>query len=138
MKLLCLILGLALAACGAPKDPHATLQTVQGGQLRAGLVAAEANLADDRAKLRALAAELEAELVLQTGDAHALMQKLEKGELDVVASLPKDTPFKKAGFTHPAGPEPAPDAKPPVWAVRAGENAWLLRVNTFLMESGQP
>ncbi|WP_022698672.1 hypothetical protein [Euryhalocaulis caribicus] len=135
MRILLLVLGLGLAACGAPRDPHSTLKAVEGGQLRAGLVAGVAGLADDRAKLQALASEMDAELVTQTGDAHALMRKLERGELDIVASLPKNTPFMKAGFSHPAGPRAAPDAKPPVWAVRAGENAWLLRVNIFLMQT---
>lgn len=125
-----------LAACGLPRDPHGTLTRVEGGQLRAGLVAGEPNLDSDRARLTTLAASLNATLEPQTGDPHDLMMKLERGDLDIIASLPKDTPFKQAGFTHPAAPKSAGDETPPVWAVRAGENAFLFRVNQFLMEEG--
>lgn len=134
--LLLLLPALLLSACGLPKDPGNTLQTVQGGTLRAGLIEGQPSIDANRAQLERFAGELQAELVIERGAAHELMHKLEKGELDIVASLPKNTPFKHAGYTHPVGPKPREDAKPPVWAIRKGENAFLLRINQFLMPEG--
>lgn len=134
--LLLLLPALFLGACGLPKDPRNTLQTVQGGTLRAGLIEGQPNIEADRALLQHFADELQAELIIERGGAHALMHKLGNGELNIVASLPKNTPFKHAGYTHPVGPKPHEDAKPPVWAIRKGENAFLLRINQFLMPEG--
>ncbi len=136
MRWLILLVAATLTACGLPKDPNDTLQTVQGGELRAGLIAGQPGAARDRALLQDFADSLGAELAIEEGDAHGLMKKLAEGELNLVTSLPKNTPFKHAGFTHPAGPKPADQAKPPVWAVPPGENAFLLTVNRFLMTGG--
>lgn len=134
--LLLLVVTTALTACGLPKDPNGTLQTVQGGELRAGLVAGQPYAEADRARLQRLADSLGATLSVREADAHFLMKELKEGRLHLVASVPRNTPFKHAGFTHPAGPKPPDQAKPPVWAVPPGENAFLLAVNSFLMDEG--
>lgn len=128
---------LVLAGCDLPKDPDGTLDRVREGTLRAGLIAGEPYQEQDWNRLTRLAARLNARLEIVVGGAHGLVRRLEKGELDLVASLPKDTPFKSPGFTHPVGPPPFEGAMPPVWAVPAGENAWLQELNRFL-EAEEP
>lgn len=127
---------LFLAGCDLPKDPDETLERVRQGTLRAGLVAGERHRDSDRERLARLTARLNAKLDLVEGDAHALVDGLEKGDLDLVVSLPKNTPFRKPGYTHPVAP-PMDGEKPPVWAVPAGENAWLLELNRFI-EADRP
>lgn len=122
----------ALSGCDLPKDPQGTLERVEGGVLRAGLVAGAAESSADRVRLAALAAVLGAELRVQEADVHELMSRLEKGDLDVVASLPKRTPFKNAGYTHSVDKAPMSGNGPPVWAVARGENAWLLALNRIV------
>ncbi len=131
-RLLCILGCAALAACGLPKDPNGTLDHVRGGVLHAGLPAGpEQEFEQARDHLADFAASLNAELDLHTGETHRLVEELERGELDLVGPLPKSTPFKKTGFSNPYGPK---DARR-VWAVRAGENAFLLTVNERLVRS---
>lgn len=126
---LAILLIAPVAACDLPRDPHGTLESVQGGTLRAGLVAAEPDEAKDLARLEAFAASLNAELQVRTGGSHDLVEALENGELDLVASLPKSTPFATVGFSAPFD---GPDEKKRVWAVRPGENGFLLKADRFL------
>ena len=128
--LLCLVL-IGVAACGLPVDPRHTTDTVRGGTLRAGLVGNQAQTEFDTAHLKSLAQTRQAELDVVTGTTDELIELLSKGELDVVASLPKETPYRKQvgltqTFAHPGW------AKPRVWAVRSGENEWLIVLNNHL------
>lgn len=135
MRIVCLLLlaSLVLSGCGLPNDPNGTLQEVEGGTLRAGVIAGEAHAAIAHAKLQRLAESLDASLKVQSGTTHELMEQLEHGELDIVAVLPKKTPY-----THVALSKPVASEKPfRVWALPQGENAWLLRVNAFLANPGR-
>jgi hypothetical protein len=60
-----------------------------------------------------------------------LFEELERGRLHlIVGGIPKSTPFKTAGFSKAAGSLHGSSVdEERVLAVRAGENAFLLRVN---------
>ena len=129
MRAALLLPALLLSACGPPRDPHGTLEQVRGGVLRAGLVDGAG-----AAPVEAFAEGLDAGLQTRAGDAHDLIAALERGELDLVAALPASTPFRKIGRTRPFGEKP--DRR--IWAVRPGENAFLLEANRHLAASPPP
>lgn len=133
-KYLLAVVMIGVAACGLPVDPRHTTDTVRGGTLRAGLVGDQAQMEFDTAQLKSLAQTRQAELHVVKGTTDELIELLSKGELDVVASLPKKTPYRKQvgltqTFAHPGWP------KPRVWAVRSGENEWLIVLNDHLGDS---
>lgn len=129
--LILLTLTIFLSGCGLPRDQRGSLDRIEGETLRAGIISS--SMEDgDRRLLGLLADQLNADLEIQTGESHALLDRLENGELDIVASLPKDTPFQSTGQSRPFG---GPRDAQRVWAVRAGENALLLVVNAHLAEA---
>ncbi|TGY94166.1 hypothetical protein [Marinicauda pacifica] len=132
------LLVFALTACGRglPNDPRGTLERVHGGELRVGLILDEAEVRADRERVEGFAQYLGvAQIRYDTGEVHHLVNKLERGELDMIASFPRKTPFKEAGFTRPFS---GPDGDERVWGVRAGENAFLLAADRYLYQQEKP
>lgn len=104
--------GLLTVACGSlPRDPEGTLQRVQGGHLRVGLVEhppwvvrTEGEPAGAEVELvRRFAAELNATPEWHWGGEQRHMEALERFELDlVVGGVTKSTPWSKyLGLTSP-------------------------------------
>lgn len=139
----------ALAACGIPRDPEGTLERVQGGVVRVGVVhnppwaslAASGDPAGVEPRLvRALAAELGARVEWVPGGESELLGALEHHGLDlVIGGLSAASPWSpKLGFSRPyytdtlavAGEAPSQEQR--VFAVPPGENGWLTRVERFL------
>ena len=137
-----------LAACGVsiPTDPEGTLERVAGGTLRVGVspnppwteitgddkpAGAEVGLVEE------FAATLPAEVSWTVGGEEALIKRLELGELDlVIGGLTADTPWAEhAAVTKPYGEATGPDGKriELVMAAPPGENAYLLRLEKFLL-----
>jgi hypothetical protein len=133
--LMAFLAGLALAGCDVPRDPEETLDTVQGQQLRVGVLKFGQNADMDRPIVEQLAASLGSKLVYVEGDAHALFEDLKRGHLHlVIGGVPESTPFaKELGLSKPVGPlHGAHKEEDRVLAVRPGENAFLLRVNAII------
>jgi ABC-type amino acid transport substrate-binding protein len=136
----------ALGGCGitVPTDPDGTLESVQGGELRAGvspnggLVAAGAGepSGDEVEAIRAFAASLDAEVRWTIGSEETLVRGLEEGSLDLVAGgITDETPWTDdAGVTRPY--REVTDARGRthrlVMLVPLGENAFLSALETFL------
>src|SRR5918994_2947755 len=130
--LMAFLMGSILVGCDLPRDPEDTLETVQGQELRVGVLKFGENADKDRPIVERLAASLEAKLIYVEGDAHALVEDLKRGHLHlVIGGVPESTPFgKELGLSKPVGPlHGAHEEEDRVLAVRPGENAFLLRVN---------
>jgi hypothetical protein len=130
--LMAFLMGSILAGCDLPRDPEKTLETVQGQDLRVGVLKFGENADKDRPIVERLARSLGAKLVYVEGDAHALFEDLKRGHLHlVIGGVPESTPFaKELGLSKPVGPlHGAREDEDRVIAVRSGENAFLLQVN---------
>ena len=126
------LIGLALAGCDLPRDPHETLKTVSGQELRVGVLKFHGNAEQDRPIVERLATRLGSKLVYIEGDAHALFEDLKRGHLHlVIGGVPESTPFgKELGLSKPVGPlHGAHEEEQRVLAVHPGENAFLLKIN---------
>lgn len=140
---------LTLTACGVtvPTDPDDTLDTVRGGELRAGVsphepwtaVGAdgtpsglEVDLVEDFART------LDAEVVWTPGGEEQLVGDLERGDLDlVVGGFSASTPWtSKAAVTVAYVTVTDPDGKPEghVMLTPMGENAFLVELERFLLD----
>lgn len=130
--LMVFLVGGMLAGCDLPLDPEETLETVQGQELRVGVLKFGENADKDRPIVERLAGSLGSKPVYVEGDAHALFGDLKRGHLHlVIGGVPESTPFaKELGLSKPVGPlHGAHEEESRVIAVRPGENAFLLRVN---------
>jgi len=141
-------LALLLAGCGIqiPADPDGTLDHVRGGTLRAGVSpngewvrVEEGGVAGtDVERLRTFAASLDADVEFTVGSEEALVRTLKDGDLDVVAAgITDTTPWTTdAGVTRPYAEATLPDGSNAsiVMLVPLGENAFLSRLETFLVE----
>ena len=133
--LIAFLVSFGLAACDLPRDPEETLESVQGQELRVGVLKFGQNAEKDRPIVERLAASLKAKLVYVEGDAHALFEDIKRGHLHmVIGGVPESTPFEKElGLSKPVGPlHGAHEEEDRVIAVRPGENAFLLRVNEVI------
>jgi hypothetical protein len=133
--LMAFLVGSVLVGCDLPRDPEETLETVQGQELRVGVLKFGQNADKDRPIVERLAASLEAKLVYVEADAHALFEDLKRGHLHlVIGGVPESTPFaKELGLSKPVGPlHGAHEEEERVLAVRPGENAFLLRLNEVI------
>ena len=141
----------ALVGCGLsiPADPDHTLDRVRGGVLRVGVSpnepwivwSAEAEPAGREADLiRRFAVSVEARVEWSRGAEEALIGRLERSELDLVAAgMTAETPWmEKAAITKPYTTVPGPDGSPEkhVLAVPLGENAFLVTLERFLLRGG--
>ena len=134
------ILLVCLAACGLPRDAEHTLDRVRGHELRVGVTDRPpwVVVRDDRVSgiepslVSDLARELNAHTTFRKGSESELVEALHRGELDLVAGgLREDSPWRaKAALTKPYHTD-GTGAKH-VLAVRAGENAWLMKVERYL------
>lgn len=130
--LMALLVAAMLAGCDLPRDPEETLETVQGQELRVGVLKFGQNADKDRPIVERLATSLRSKVAYVEGDSHALFEDLKRGHLHlVIGGVPESTPFaKELGLSKPVGPlHGAHDEEDRVIAVRPGENAFLLRVN---------
>lgn len=143
LKLIVLSAGLMVAACGAlPADPNNTTETVeQENRVRVGYVAGEDDAA--RGEMEALArlvAEAHgATIAAEEDTTDALMERLEKGELDIVIGVwAKKNPWSKhAAFTSAWAERKVKKDEPVVrGAVHLGENKWLLSIDRAIEEQG--
>lgn len=126
-----------LSACDLPRDPEHTLDRVQGGVMRVGLIehppwVDRADAEPDGVEvtlIRQFAKELDAEIRWIRGPEADLMRALQHAELDaVIGGLTRSTPWRREniGFTRPYYRGRTVIAIPP------GENAWLMRMERFL------
>lgn len=139
---------LAVTGCGAsiPTDPEGTLDRVTNGELRVG--ASENGtwvLTDEGSEpggiepelVREFAETMDAAIEWVPGAEHELVEDLEHGELDlIVGGLANDTPWsKQAGLTRPYVETTDERGKTikHVMLVRQGENAFLVRLDRFLL-----
>jgi ABC-type amino acid transport substrate-binding protein len=129
--LLALAAALLAAGCTYPADPDGTLDRVEGGVLRAGVSPSPHSRAEMRLVER-FAERLRARVEwVRDGEEH-LVKRLEGGDLDVaVGGLTKTSPWKQhAALTRPYDGEH-------VMAAPLGENAWLVRLERFLLEEAR-
>lgn len=123
---------LGLSACDLPKDQRGTLKQVEGGTLRIGLVGSKEQQQQELAKLDSVAAGLNAQLQYVSGETHTLVDATTQGDIHLLVSLPSSTPFEQElGLTRSYQNSKWKDPKR-VWAVRSGENSWLMRLNREL------
>ena len=102
---------LALAGCQYPRDPDGTLERVEGGTMRVGIVAHEPWTRVEEGRLsgaevelvRRFARDLDARVDWSEGSEEELMGALKEGDLDlVIGGLTSKTPYKKeAAITRP-------------------------------------
>ena len=149
--MLAVVVACLLTACGVtiPTDPGGTLERVTGGTLRVGVspnppwteVAQAVEPTGTEVDLvKEFAATLPAEVSWMVGGEEALIKRLEMGELDlVIGGLTADTPWEEyVAITKPYGEATGPDGKriELVMAAPPGENAYLLRLEKFLLSWG--
>ncbi|MFL6527885.1 MAG: transporter substrate-binding domain-containing protein [Chthoniobacterales bacterium] len=123
------------ARAAIPADPERTLEHVQGGRLRVGIVenppwvvrsdGAPAGIEGEL--VQQLAKELGATPEWHWGGEQAHMEALQRFELDlVIGGITKQTPWKKTvGMTDTYFDKH-------VIATAPGENAWIKRLDEFL------
>ncbi|GAB5078675.1 transporter substrate-binding domain-containing protein [Arthrobacter sp. AD-310] len=155
--LACLLAALlALTACGTyPADPDGTLDRVRGGTLRVGASAngdwvrlPDGGAGPDRVEgteadlVRQFADRMGAEVEWVQGTEHVLAEELKHGALDlVIGGLDDKTPWSThAGLTRPytESRDSRGSLHKHVMLVPLGENAFLLELDRFLLEGGQP
>ena len=133
-----LLLCLALAGCGLPRDTEGTLERVRVERsFRVGLVAtgeAKPAVAEAEALLRRLSASTGATPRLEAGAAEPLLARLEAGELDLVIGRFVDrSPWEKRVSIAPAVQSSISGAGARshqlAAATRHGENAWIALVH---------
>ena len=125
------------AACGGPRDPEGTLESVRGGVLQVGWSSAPGHCTagpvraeprgPDADLVRRLAAALDAQVVWIHGPQDELFQALKRFDLDlVVCGVRKAGPWKKhLAFTKPYDGEHVLAAPP-------GENGWLAALDRLI------
>ena len=142
--LLLVIPALFPLAC-IPKDPEDTLNRVLSSQLRVGIVhnppwttIEEGPGGIEPELVRDFAEGLGIPVVWEVGGQQQLLDRLSKTELDlVIGGFQSNDPWKKnISFTRPyITVFPQGKKEQHVWAVRHGENEWLLRIEHYLADS---
>jgi hypothetical protein len=92
------------ASCDLPRDPRETIRRVEGGTLRAAVVA-PALTEKEALALTTLAEDLHARLDLAPADLHAAMEAPDHRRMEVViGAIPSDTPhLEEEASTNPIG-----------------------------------
>lgn len=139
-----------LAGCsgGFPADPDGTLERVTGDALRVGITANPPwTVVEEGAPPSGLEAEvvtefaetLDADVDWTVGSEERLIGDLEAGELDlVVGGFTGRSPWSaRAALTTPytTVPDEQGAPEPHVMVAPLGENAFLVRLETFLLEN---
>lgn len=133
---------LCAAGCRIPEDPDGTLDRVEGGTLRVGVIETDPWVSEVRGGeptggvevelVRAFARDLGARVEWNQGSEEELVRAMSGGDLDVVAGgITAKTRWKHdIALTRPyvelGGDEH-------VMAVPMGENAFLVRLERFLL-----
>jgi polar amino acid transport system substrate-binding protein len=137
---LLILSGAALAACGAPRDPEHTTELVRTlHRIRAGVTDNPPWVASGGGEpqglepdlIRRFAGSLGARVEWVRGSEADLIEKLDKGELDLVAGgIDSRTPWKK----HAALSRPYLKAgkRKHVLLARSGENRLVLELDRYL------
>lgn len=131
---------LALAGCNLPRDPHATLKKVTGGELIVGHIAGAPVLEAEEEALERIVRALAAEPRIVEGNIHEFAAALENGDIDLFyGALPETTPFeKRIGMTTPvAETEIGGERKKTVFALRKGENAFLMVLDRAIRQEAR-
>ena len=153
-RVVVLVAALVLLTAGCtsfPADPEDTLERVTDGLLRVGVSpnpphtevrgAAEPE-GREVVLVRDFAATLPAEVEWTVGGEEMLITALERGDLDVVVGgLTADTPWSEhVAVTRPYAKATDAAGEPIelVLAARPGENAFLMRLEEFLISRGAP
>jgi DNA-binding transcriptional LysR family regulator len=131
---------------GIPADPHGTLSRVTGGELRVGaterppwveLSEGGEPQGTEPELVRRFAEQLDADIRWVTGSEQKLVDDLEHHALDlVIGGIPADTPWSEhTGMSRPYRSATDEHGQPlePVMLVPAGENAFLLELDRFLL-----
>ncbi|MFL5604858.1 MAG: transporter substrate-binding domain-containing protein [Gemmatimonadaceae bacterium] len=136
-----LIAAVTAVGCGVPRDSDRTLERVRGSELRVGVtdhppwVEVNDHLVSgvEPALVSELARRLRTRAAFHRGSESELLEALRRGDLDLVAAgLDDRSPWKgRVALTRPYLTDATTGAKH-VLAVRSGENAWLVHVETFL------
>src|SRR5688572_3231750 len=135
-----IVLAFLLTACGLPRDPEGTLERIEGKFMRVGMVesAPWAIVGEDGERsgievelIHGLAEELDTEIEWTDGPEAELFESIELGKLDlVIGGFTADNPWSsKVSFIQPyfmLGEDQH------VMAVPHGENAWIVRVESYL------
>lgn len=122
--------------CGCaepPRDPEGTTEGVrQSGTILLGEVEGARRSSEGEAVLTDVAALLDARISREPGPSEELLEKLEKGELDLVyGHFAMKSPWSKnVHFGSPLGERETvgKDERVPRFAFRHGENGWIMRV----------
>lgn len=145
-----LCLAVLLASCGGfPADPNGTLDRVEGGELRVGVSHSPPFAVLDGSRepagsevdlVRDFAASLDAEVRWTAAGEESLLDALGEGELDlVIGGISDNSPWTdKGALTRPYREVPGPGgtARKLVFVAPLGENAYLMRLERFLQDSG--
>jgi len=122
-----------LGGCNLPRDPGRTADTVRArGEMRVGFVAEDL---PDRAAEQQLASAAKAhgaQVRRLTGPSETLLRAIEEGELDLVyGRFPADSPWAEHVYLSRVPgrlAEPPTDVSAPRFAIRNGENGWIMAV----------
>ena len=129
---------LQIAACNFPADPDRTLRSIENDELVVAVLASTESATQvdhsraDREPLGALAARLNARLVLLDGESHDAFSQLDAGTVHaVIGGIPFDTPWAShVALSNPTGKvRIGAQMKDRVIAVKQGENGFLLALN---------
>jgi len=146
-------LALSAVGCGLPVDPRGTLQRVRDGTVRVGLSESPPWVLKDEDEgpagievelTREFARELNAEIQWFWGTTDQLLHAVDQRQLDLaICGLTDDTPWtSRIALTSPYFVEqPRPGVLRPrrhVMAVVAGENGYIVRLETFLHRTVEP
>lgn len=146
-----LCLALVLSGCGGsfPRDPDGTLSRVSGGTLRVGVnerapytqVDSDGTVTGTEADLvQGYAESVGAQVQWVPGVTSELVRELGRGEVDLVIGGIRDdqTVGDRVVLTVAHGQEMSSDGArhPLVFAAPAGENAFLVSVERYLIQHG--
>ncbi|MXP40393.1 hypothetical protein GRI75_01875 [Altererythrobacter soli] len=126
-------LGILLAGCDLPRDPEGTESLVRSRQtIRLGWVSGARPDPAAQATLAKLSRKFGARVERHAGESEALLSELEEGRLDLVyGHFAESSPWATKvhlGEAEGAKKKPPKDRHAPRFAMRNGENGWIMAV----------